>query len=99
MVVVGLVVGREGVVEMGNAGYVPRVTGPGARQKAAFVVNEVGDYYFYKLLGELGDWGWTSGGSLRSTPTERLLDFGFGPVPKSVYEKFTRYRSVNKLDR
>ena len=29
---------------------VSRVTGPGAHQKAVFVVNETGDYYFHKLL-------------------------------------------------
>jgi hypothetical protein len=39
----GIVVGREGVMEMWDGSNIPRVTCRGARQKSALVVNEVRD--------------------------------------------------------
>ena len=53
------IVGREGVMEIGDGGNVPRETCHGARQEGARIVNEVGDDRFHKLLRELGDWGRT----------------------------------------
>ena len=44
------VVGREGVVKIGDGGNVPRVACNGACQEAARVVNEVGGDQFHKLL-------------------------------------------------
>ena len=81
-------------MESGDGSYVPRVTGHGTCQEAAFVVSEVGNDYLHELLWEPGDWRWTCGGRLWGR--ERLHDFGFGSVPKLVDEEFTRCRSVNK---
>ena len=44
------IVGREGVMKMGDGGNVPRETCHGARQEGARIVNEVGDDRFHKLL-------------------------------------------------
>ena len=54
-----IIVGREGVMKIGDGGDVPRETCHGVRQEGAYIVNEVGDNHFHKLLQELGDWGRT----------------------------------------
>ena len=59
-------------------------------------MSEVGDDYFHEFLRELGDWGRTCDGRPQGTTIiEKQLDFGFGSVPQSVSEEFTRYRSVD----
>jgi hypothetical protein len=45
----------EGVMEMGNGGNVPGVTGQGAREETARIVDEMGDDHFDDLLGKPGD--------------------------------------------
>lgn len=72
----GVVVGREGVVEMGYGGDVPRITCHGTREKGADVVNEVGNDDFHKFLWQPGSLGWTCGG--------QLLDFNSVSVPRLV---------------
>lgn len=49
------VFGREGVMEVGDSGDVPRVAGHGACQEKARVVNKVGYNRFHGLLRELVD--------------------------------------------
>lgn len=92
-----LFVNREGVMEIGDGSRVPRVTGHGARQKAVFVVDEVGDDHSHKLLWELGNWGRRRDGYLGGTSTEQPFDLGFCSVPKSVNEGFTRCRRINTM--
>ena len=82
-------------MKVGDDSDVPRVTRQGARQKAVGVVNEVGGDNFYKLLGELGDWGRTSDGYSRGTSVEQPLDFGFSSIPKPIDKEFVRYRGFN----
>ena len=91
-----IIVGREGVMKIGDGGDVPREICHGARQEGAYIVNEV-DNRFQKLLRELGDWGRTCSRYLLGTSKEQPLNFGYGSVPKVqfVHEKFTCYRSVN----
>ena len=62
---------------MGNDGDVPGVTGQGACEEAALVIDEVGDDHFKDLLGESGDRGkiW------RQTNRTRPLDSGEASVP------------------
>ena len=45
----------EGVMEMGNGGDVPGVTGQGACAETARIVDEMGDDHFDDLLGKPGD--------------------------------------------
>ena len=53
--VVVVVVGREGVMEMGDSGDVPGVTRRGACQEGTLVVNAMRDNPIYNLLRELGN--------------------------------------------
>ena len=52
-----VVVGCEGMMEIGDGDDVPRVTRRGTRHEATFVINKVGDNKFHELMRELGDWG------------------------------------------
>lgn len=85
-----LVVGREGVVEMGYGGDVPRVTGHRTRKKGGSVVDKVGDDDFYEVLRKPGDWRRKSGAFLLgipwSIPEGKSLDFGLVSVPDLVSE-------------
>jgi len=59
-------------------------------------IGEAGDDHFHKFLGEFGDRGRACGGRLLHISTERPSDYGFGSVPDSVNEEFTRYYDVSK---
>jgi hypothetical protein len=52
-----MVVGREGVMKMGDGSDVPRITCRGAYQEGVLVVNEVGDNQFHEILREIEDRG------------------------------------------
>ena len=83
-----LVVGRKGVMKIGDGSNVPRVACHGAHEEAMRVVDEVENDHIYQLSRELGDWGRTFSGRIWGTsteqPEEQPLDFGFGSIPKFV---------------
>ena len=90
-----MVVSREGVVEMGYGGDVPRITCCGTREKDPGVVNEVGDDYIHKFLWKPCGLGRTCGG--------QLLDFNPISVPRLisapdlVSEECNHYSSANTI--
>ena len=48
----------KGMVEMGNSGNVPGVTGHGARAETAYIVDKICDDHFDKLKGKPGGRRW-----------------------------------------
>lgn len=71
-----MVVSREGVVEMGYGGDVPRITCCGTCEQCAGVVDEVGNDHFHNFLREPGGLGRTCGG--------KSLDFDPISVPRLI---------------
>ena len=70
------VVGRKGVMEIGDGSNVPRVTCQGACKEGVGVVEEVRNNRCHKFLRKLGDWGPARGRRLRGASIEQVLDFG-----------------------
>ena len=62
-----IVVGREGVMKMGDGSNVPRVKCHGKFQETGRLVDEIGENGFDKILREIGDWGRTRGECLGDT--------------------------------
>ena len=75
----------KGVMEMRYGGDVPGVTGLGAGEEAALVVDKMGDDHFDNLLGKFGD----RGGARSRNSTGALVEH--------ILRILCRYRYLNRL--